>query len=191
MTWTTSYTRVSSSWLPQITVFGPCDNAIRDLGDAYRRQREAARRIRELGSILLGERLPAREIIMRIPWIIRGGMLEYRDGKVCVFGRCVDAYEFFKAIDDYYLAYRDRVRALRDIEFLCKDVTPFFCRDEVKRFIKAIEDLWEIPVNPRRASRDIRMLAIMKSPKLKEAIEKYGEYLRARRELLRCAGMIL
>jgi len=172
------------TWLTQAN---PCDTAVRILGESQHRYRVLADKIAHMGYRLFGERLTARETLMRLSQRIRlGGIYVYGDD-ICVGRRCVNYKEFFEAIEEYYDAYRDRLRALRDIEFYCDGNKPSVCREEVEKYLERIKELWDIPINPKKVMKDLRMLAITKDPKFPEALEIVGSFMRARRRLIRCA----
>jgi len=61
------------------------------------------------------------------------------------------------------------------------------CEEEARRYIEAIDKLWDLNVNPRRALRDLELMARDRDPRLPEALKAYIELRRARRALLRCA----
>lgn len=60
------------------------------------------------------------------------------------------------------------------------------CRVEAEAYIKALDALAEIDVNPRKAMRDLYRLAEERSPKLAEAVKRWGKVISSRRELIRC-----
>lgn len=188
MTWTLTYSRETGSWLPQLNI---CDRTVNRIGRFYHMYRMAGSAVIHYVRRLTGETYRPREAMEEISRLLKYGRLEYRDGKICYkpFGTCVESYDFFRSIEEFYTGYREMRKAIRDVDIYCRKEKPKNCRNEVEKYIKSIEDLWKIPVNPKKALRDIRFLGISKDPKLKEALEKYSRFAINRIELIRCASV--
>ena len=60
------------------------------------------------------------------------------------------------------------------------------CREEAEAYIKALDELLEAGVNPKRAMRDLYRMAETRDPKLPEAVRKWSKTLMSRGELIRC-----
>ena len=62
------------------------------------------------------------------------------------------------------------------------------CDDKVKEYKEAIEHLWSVGINPKKASKELRWLA--KTNRLtKDHLLAYIRYLKAKHDLIRCAVM--
>jgi len=61
------------------------------------------------------------------------------------------------------------------------------CEAEVKEYIEAVDKLWELGVNPKRALRDLAQMAEENDPKLPEAFKTWVKYHTTRGNLMRCA----
>ena len=61
------------------------------------------------------------------------------------------------------------------------------CDTEVREFIEAVDRLWKLGVNPRRALRELAWMAEADDPRFAEAFKAYIRYRAARRDLMRCA----
>jgi len=84
------------------------------------------------------------------------------------------------------LTAKSRRRVL-DVAYLCRDVTPPACEEEVRELVEDLDRLWSFPVNPNRAMRDLTELAEEEPERFKEALEAWLDFRYDSYRVRRCA----
>jgi len=103
-----------------------CDDVIIKIGQATYVMGLARRKIRDMvlalygrerARILFGRSIGVPEVVAQLQRDLQEGALEVKDTKVCLDNRCVDLVKLMDALNQYYEAYGERLRALRELEW--------------------------------------------------------------------------
>jgi len=167
-----------------------CEDALARVGEYTRRLANVRRELRRTFYELYGEEIMGQtlaDIFIKFRGDMSRGMLHVERDDLCSPTGCVDLEHLYRTLHEYHKTVAERSKAVRHVLDFCRGITPSMCKLETAAFTGLARKLEELGVRPKRATADLKEMALRKDPKLPKAVQTYIDFLVARGRLISCA----